>query len=191
MAIKIATGGSSPGKLLNNSDFSSFLRQQQILLLLGIGLIGAVLHASFRWPLQLPGHHGLEWMALLVLARSLSPCPRAASIAAIGAAATSLLPPLGFHNPLIAVDYLLSGLLLDVLTHQGARWRSQTLVLAVSAALAHASKPLLHWLLSTTLGWKFGSLIHGLGYPLFTHLLFGLSGGLVGAWLWHRYSYQR
>ena len=42
------------------------LTWQEALLLTGLGAAAVVLHSVFRFPLQLPGHHGVEWMALII-----------------------------------------------------------------------------------------------------------------------------
>ncbi len=49
------------------------LRRRSTLLLSGAGIAAALLHAATRFPLHLPGHEGLEWMAILMLARPASP----------------------------------------------------------------------------------------------------------------------
>lgn len=122
------------------------IRQNSKLILLGLGILAAFAHATFRFPLHLPGHHGLEWMALPVIARKLSHYRWAAGVAASGAAAASLLPVLGFHDPLTPLFYLVPALALDMLCHAAPpRWRRATLFLGVAAAHAFAAKPILQW----------------------------------------------
>ena len=155
------------------------------LILLGLGAAGAIAHAVLRFPLHLPGRHGLEWMALLVIARRLSPYPGAASLAACGAALVSAIPPFGFAGPLAPLMYLMPGVLLDLLyDFAGARWRGSALALGLFAALAHAARPLVGWNAAAFFGVHYGPLAQGLGYLLLMHLAFGLIGGVIGAQLW-------
>ena len=39
----------------------------ELLLLFGAGMLATVLHQSFRLPLHMPGYHGMEWLAILML----------------------------------------------------------------------------------------------------------------------------
>lgn len=47
----------------------------------------------------------------------------------------------------------------------------------------HATKPLVRLVISILSGWPYGSLLYGVAYPLATHVLFGILGGLLGATL--------
>jgi hypothetical protein len=57
----------SISKVFHSSRFSTLA---EILLALGLGVLAVVLHAKLRIPLKMPGHHGLEFMALLIFART-------------------------------------------------------------------------------------------------------------------------
>lgn len=39
--------------------------------LLVLGVVAGLLQVHLRYPLNIPGHHGLEWMALLLFGRCL------------------------------------------------------------------------------------------------------------------------
>jgi len=149
------------------------------LFLIGIGLLGVIAHASVNLPLKLPGHHGLEWMALLMFARVVSASPWAATIAATSAAAFSYLPVWGFHETTIGLSYLLSGWIIDG-GYRAIKSRAAP-VLALIAALAHAAKPLWKWAAASSLGVHFGSVEAGVWYALGLHLMFGAVGGIAGA----------
>lgn len=177
------------GELLSRRPLSGIrtkaeLTWQEALLLLGLGAGAIFLHATFRWPLQLPGHHGLEWMALLVVGRSFSRYRWAASISSLGAAVSSIMPAWGFSDPFIWLVYLLPGLVMDIGYNLGRYWHGKAWFLAGLGGLALATKPLIRILISTVAGWPYGSLLYGLMYPLATHILFGFLGGLVGAGLY-------
>lgn len=152
-----------------------------VLLLLGAGVIGAAAHQTFDLSLGIPGHQGLVWMALLAFVRGTSPLRWAATITAFGALTASVLPAFGGHGPLTGWHYLLTGIGLDLAFALCGRRLPAVPVIAVGAALAFALKPVSKWLLAAAFDFQFGSIVHGLGYPLFTHLAFGLAGGMVGA----------
>jgi len=161
----------------------SHLRQRSTLILLVLGLLAVFLHATFRFPLQLPGHHGLEWMALLVMARHVSTYRWAATIAACGAAVTAAsLPALGFHSPLAPLFYLLPGLCLDLLfLARPTTWRTSTWLIGTLAGLAFASKVLVQWIGFAAFDFPFGAVVrHGLFHVLALHFAFGFAGGAIG-----------
>jgi len=154
-----------------------------ILFLLGLGALAVVLHASFHWPLHLPGHHGLETMALMVFGRGVTRRPWAATMVAAGASIATLIPVLAPNDLAATWQYLLIGVMLDGLFKLGTGWRYNAFFLAAIAALAHAAKPLSKWLLFQSFDLHFGSLRDGLLIPVSTHLAFGFVGGLIGAWM--------
>ncbi|MGR8932255.1 MAG: hypothetical protein ACU836_16625 [Gammaproteobacteria bacterium] len=133
--------------------------------------------------MKMPGRHGLEWMALLLFARTTSQYRWAAAVTAFGAAMASQVPIAGVHEPWAMLSYLLPGLAVDLFYQSHKNWRQYLLYLAVIAAFAHATRPLLHYLETLYLGIPHGSLSGGLSYPLLTHLGFGFVGGLTGALL--------
>jgi hypothetical protein len=63
----------------------------ELILLLGVGVLAVVLHQSFRIPLRMPGYHGMEWFALLILARLLSNRGAAGMVVGLGAALTACM----------------------------------------------------------------------------------------------------
>jgi hypothetical protein len=153
----------------------------EYLLLVGLGVAAVVLHQVFRFPMNLPGRHGVEWMALLILGRGLSRSRYAGSIASIGASAASMLPIWGISDdPFIWLIYLLPGLIMDLAFSNLTRWKGSLVFLGSLGALAHGTKPLARWVINLSLGFPYGSLLWGVAYPLATHLLFGAIGGVLG-----------
>ncbi len=163
------------------------LQQRSTVILLGLGVLAAIAHATFRLPLRLPGHHGLEWMALLVIARQVSAYRWGATVAASGAAASSLLPMLGFHDPLTPLTYLVPGIVIDLLCLlMPTAKRHSVIFLGVASALAYATKPLIQWAGGLALGLRFDSWSVGLAYLVAMHTLFAFAGGSIAAYLWRR-----
>lgn len=186
MTTRTVPGVSPAGNSSNSVDWTSGAGRRHLALLLIAGVAATALHAKFNWPLRMPGHHGLEWMALLVFARCASPYRWAALAVAIGAAASTAVPVWGFKDPAFShvLAYLVQGVTLDLLHRAGMRLRHWVLALALFGALAHAMKPLVYWLLLHTVGGHYGSLTNGLWYPWTSHLMFGFTGAFTGALAW-------
>lgn len=181
-------GDASPGTWSSASRPRIDARVQLLLLLLA-GAAAAILHESFRWPMRMPGHHGLEWFAILMFARVLSTRPWAAFAVACGAALTALTPLGGHEGSVRPLTYLVQGFTLDLLFLLILRWRLPIGLAVLAGALAHALSPLLKAGLALTGVGGFGSLSKGLAFPLMTHAGFGAVGAAVGLLLalaWQR-----
>lgn len=154
-----------------------------LLLVLAAGIAAAVLHERFRLPLHMPGHHGIEWLALLVLARLASGWPSAGMVAGIGAAlATYGLGHGGHGQAVMAATFLLQGCLADALLFRPRVRLAFYVWVPLAGALIHMTSPLLKnaWMMAADGTPSFGALTHGIGYPLATHALFGACGALLG-----------
>jgi hypothetical protein len=160
------------------------------LFLVSLGVAIVLLEQASRWSLQLPGHHGLEAMALLVLGR-LS-CTNAWAATIVGGSAAVAAPFAGAdHGSLMPLFYVVPGAVLDL----GYRlWpglaERMLLFLPLLAAIAFTTKPVVRVLANQFFGMQFGSLRHGPVYPILTHLLFGFLGALAAVILW-RYTERR
>jgi len=177
------TGNSSRGRKSGVFEPASDLTRGHFLLLLGLGAGIVLLSELFRFSLGLPGHHGLEGMALLAVARLSTNYRWAATIAALSAATTATVLGAG-HGGLVPVFYMLPGLAIDVGALLVPAWRRNMLWLPFFAALGHASKPLLKWIVLQGASPHFGSMVNGLPYPLATHLIFGFAGALTATATW-------
>jgi len=153
----------------------------EALFLLGTGALAVILHRSFDYSLGLPGHHGLEWMALLVISRSLSRFRGAGSLASLGAGLTALIPGLRGGDPFGPFLYLLPGPVMDLAFRYLPRYADKIWFLMFFAGLAHMTKPVARIIIAAVSGWSFGSFRFGVAYPTFSHFFYGLIGGLLGA----------
>lgn len=160
------------------------------LFLVSLGVAIVVLEQAFRWPLQLPGHHGLEAMALLALGR-LS-CSGKWPATLVGASAALAAPLVGAdHGPLMPIFYVLPGVMVDAGYRLWPQFVSRVLLaLPLLAAVAFASKPVVRVIANQLFGMQFGSLRAGPVYPILTHLMFGFLGALAAALVW-RYTEHR
>ncbi len=155
----------------------------EALLLLGTGAFAVVLHRTFDAGLGLPGHHGIEWIALLIMGRSFSKFRGAGSLAGLGASLATAVPFLHTANPFTWLFYLLPGPLMDLAYRYLPRYVDKLWFLVVLGGLAHVTKPLGQLLINLVFGWPFGSFRFGVVYPVASHLLYGALGGLIGALL--------
>ena len=154
----------------------------KLLLIFSAGILAVWFHEALRWPLNLPGRHGLELMAILLFVRMSAPQHYAATLAAMGGIAASLL-----FNDAPGVGNLIlfaQGLFIDS-AHRLLKRHSLTLwLMLVVTALAHMLKPMIKFGFQSSMGIVSDSLSHGLLYPLITHFSFGLIGGLAGFMAW-------
>lgn len=181
--MTVTAGNSCPRKLFGVIELAGGLTTARLLWLLSLGVGIIALEEAFRWPLQLPGHHGIEAVALLVIGRLSCDTRWAATIVAAGA--TVAAPALGAdHGPLTPLFYLLPGAVLDL----GYRLRPTlgrfVLFLPLVGAIAWMAKPVIRVVANLTVGMQFGSLRAGPVYPILTHLLFGFVGAAVAVALW-------
>lgn len=181
--MQATSGKSSLARALNTIEPAGPLTLGRLAFLMFLGALTYVLHKSFHYPLKMPGHHGLEAMALLVIGRLSCTNPFAATIVCISAAATAGLA-VGGHDGSSALLGIAPGLLIDGGVLLFKNWRTQLFVLPLLAAIGHATKPLIRSGLFETAGINFGSLRHGLLYPLSTHFVYGLIGGLAAVLVW-------
>jgi len=182
--MSVAAGESSPRKLFGIIDLVGPLTAGRALFLVSLGVAIVLLEQAFRWPLQLPGHHGLEAMALLVLGRLACTNPWSATL--VGASAAVAAPLAGAdHGVLMPLFYVLPGIVLDL----GYRLWPQLvgrflLFVPLLAALAFSMKPVVRVLANQLFGMQFGSLRAGPVYPILTHLMFGFLGALAAVLVW-------
>ena len=155
----------------------------EALLLLGSGALAVALHRTFDSGLGLPGHHGIEWIALLIMGRSFSRFRGAGSLAGVGASLATVVPFLHTANPFTWLFYLLPGPLMDLAFRYLPRYVDKLWFLVVLGGLAHVTKPLGQLIINAIFGWPFGSFRFGVVYPTASHLLYGMIGGLLGALL--------
>jgi hypothetical protein len=184
-------------RLSNTSSSSEFLSRPwvHIALLIGAGALIGLLHETFRWPLKMPGHHGLELMAIMMFARCASGAHYAATTTSLGNVFVSAF----FTHELMIqqVIYLLQGLLIDSCYPKLSQAKPRlnlylwVLIAGFLAGMAHAIKPVFKWLMKFGIDFHAGSLVNGLSYPLMSHILFGAIGGIVGAYAWRAYQDNR
>lgn len=148
-------------------------------LLLLLGFAAVTLHARLRTPLHIPGHHGLEFMALLVAGKMITQYKYAMTVSSIGASLFAFMTFLSFGNPFMPLTFLLPGIVADLFINRNAK--QHYLFIAIAGGLAYATIPLCRELIMIFTGYPFGSLFTGLVYPFATHFVFGAAGSVLGA----------
>ena len=153
----------------------------EVLFLLLLGMIAITLHSKLRIPMHLPGKQGVLFVALIVTGRGLSRLPFAASVTCTGSALLLLTNWLGFHDPFISVTYILLGGVMDLIFSVSSKFSERPWILAIASGIAWMFIPLFRLLISWFVTIPMNSFSSGIAWPFITHLIFGFTGGLVGA----------
>lgn len=153
----------------------------EVLFLLLLGMLAMVIHAKLRIPLQLPGRQGILFLTLVVAGRGFTKVPFAGTVTCAGSALILATSWLGFREPLTPVVYLLIGFILDLLYLNFRKVMPFVMATVLSCGIGWMIIPLIKFGIASSTGLLFTSFRFGLLWPVATHLLFGLAGGLLGA----------
>ncbi len=152
----------------------------QLILLALLSVLIVVAKIALRLPLQLPGHSGIFWMAIVIVAAGV--VPRRGAVSLVGLTSGIIAAVLGLGD-LGALDTLLSytavGLGAELaLLILGSPEALVTAVLA--GTVGHVGKFVVKWALATIVGAPAGFVALGLARSLVSYILFGALGGLLG-----------
>ena len=161
---------------INVRDWPAWL---EIAFLASLGVVAVIAHARFRLPIQFHGRHGIEWMALLLVGRIGSRYRWASTVTSTSAALTFLLPIWSFGDPYGEITYFLAGPLMDIGFMIFKAWQDKLWFYMLLGALVHPMRVFIRLGITGIVGWKYASLVGGIGYPLLTHMISGLIGGFV------------
>ncbi len=162
---------------LKQHYFSTF----QLILLAMFAVLIVVAKVALRLPLQLPGHSGIFWMAIIIVAAGVVPKPGAASLVGLSSgilAAFLGLGDFGMLNTLLSYLAVGVGTDLALLLMLGNPFRLPVAVLA--ATLGHLGKFLVKWAMASAMGAPAGFVVLGLARSLVGYVIFGAAGGLLG-----------
>ena len=149
-----------------------------------IGIAAVVIRTKLRIPLNMPGHHGLEVMAIFLIGRHWAKLPLASSISSLSAALFLLLPYAGIKDPFIPFIYLMMGTVIDLLYRFTFSEKRMLLSLVIIGSITYSIIPLSRLLIHFTLDYPYSSFLKiGYFYPVFSHFIFGASGGLLAGLL--------
>ena len=174
-------GTSSPRNISKSFPTEWSLTWLEALLLIGGGVMAVVLHRTTDFSPGLPGHHGIEWMAIMILGRASSKFRGAGTLTSLGASFASVLPFLHGENPFTWIYYLLPGPVMDLAFRYLPSYANKIWFMALLGGFAHMTKPIGQLTVNLITGWPIGSFRYGVVYPFASHILYGTIGGLLGA----------
>lgn len=156
----------------------------EILLLTLLGVFAITLRTKMRVPLQMPGHHGVEVMALLMVGRYISGISIASSISGIAAALFMFFPFMGIKDPFLPAIYIIIGMSIDIMYAAFKDYRKYLALFALIGGVAYMMIPVSRLIITSFTGYPFKSLIkNGVVLPVATHFMFGVAGAVLGAGL--------
>ncbi|MBN1888018.1 MAG: ECF transporter S component [Thermoflexales bacterium] len=152
----------------------------QLILLALLAALVVVAKIALRTPLQLPGHTGLFWMAIIVVAAGVVPKPGATSLLGLSSGVMAAFLGLGDFGPLnTLLSYTMIGVSADL-----ALWLlrdPENLVVAVLVGVfGHLGKFLVKWGLAVASGAPLGFIALGEIRAVAGYVVFGGLGGLLG-----------
>ena len=156
--------------------FSTF----QLILLALFSALVVVSKIALRLPLQMPGHSGIFWMAIVVVAAGVVPKIGAASL--VGLTSGLMAAMLGMGD-MGAINTFLSYCLLGVgvdLALLVLRDPENLLSAALTGMVGHFAKFLVKWALAALVGAPIGFVALGLARAIVSYIIFGALGGLLG-----------
>jgi ABC-type thiamin/hydroxymethylpyrimidine transport system permease subunit len=156
--------------------FSTF----QLILLSILAALVVVAKIALRLPLQLPGHSGLFWMAIIVVATGIVPKPGASSLVGLTSGLLAAFLGLGDFGALdTLISYTLTGVGTD-LALLLLRNPENLVVATLAGTFGHLAKFLVKWAMGVVSGAPVGFVALGLARTLISYLIFGALGGLLG-----------
>ncbi len=171
--------------LMNENDRAAPSRPYYLSLfeLLLLGMLAALIvvaNVALRFPIRMPGHSGIVWMALLVIARAIVPKHGASSFAAALSGVLAALMGVGDKGAVnTLLSYAAAGIGVDVVYALG-RAAERPAVCAAAGAVGNLAKLGVKVLLELWIGIPTGFVLLGRLYPFVTYAVFGIAGGYLG-----------
>lgn len=157
-----------------------YLSTFQLVLLVLFAALVVVAKIALKTPLQLPGHSGLFWMAIIVVAAGVVPKPGAASLVGLTSGILASFLGMGDFGALeTLLSYTMVGVGVD-LALLLLRNLDNLVICALVGILGHLGKFLVKWALGALTGAPLGFVALGLARSLVSYIIFGALGGLLG-----------
>jgi hypothetical protein len=157
--------------------FSTF----QLILLALFSALVVVAKIALRTPLQLPGHSGIFWMAIIIVGARVVPKVGASSIIGITSGLLASFMGLGDFGALNTfLSYAMVGVLSDlILLILGGN--TENLIVAIIVGIfGHMGKFLTKWLFGIISGAPVGFVALGLLRAILGYIIFGAIGSVLG-----------
>ena len=162
---------------MQKNYFTTF---ELILLTLFAALV-VVAKIALRLPMQIPGHSGLFWMAIVIVAAGVVPKRGAAALVGLSSGILAAFLGMGDFGALNTFfSYTMVGVGTDL-----ALWLlgdpENVFAAGLASALGHLGKFLVKWIFGMITGAPLGFIALGLMWAFLTYLVFGALGGVLGA----------
>ena len=156
--------------------FSTF----ELMLLALLASLVVVAKIAIRTPMQLPGHTGLIWMAVVIVAAGVVRKPGAVSLLGVTSGLIAAFLGMGDFGALNTfLSYTAVGIGTDLaLLLLGSPENLAAATLA--GAIGHTGKFLVKWAFGIIAGAPVGFLAFGLARSVIGYIVFGALGGLLG-----------
>lgn len=164
----------------SKSHRERFFTTFQLILLAFFGAMVVAAKIALRLPLNLPGHSGIFWMAIVVAAARIVPRRGAASLVGLISAVLAAFLGLGDFG---ALDTFLSYLAVGVATDLAllvVGSPENLFAATLAGALGHMGKFAVKWIFGAISGVPIGFVSLGLAYSLISYIVFGALGGFLG-----------
>ena len=157
--------------------FSTF----ELILLALMSALVVVAKIALRLPLQLPGHSGIFWMAIVIVGAGMVPKRGAASLIGLTSGVLAGFLGMGDFGMLNTfLSYTMIGVGTDLaLMLLGSPENYPAAMIA--ATIGHLAKFLVKWLFGIITGAPIGFVTTGLAISALSYTLWGLLGGFLGA----------
>ena len=159
--------------------FSTF----QLILLVLFSALVVVAKITLRTPIQLPGHSGIFWMAIIVVSARVVPKPGAVSIVGLTSGLIAGFLGMGDFGALNTfLSYTLIGIVADLVLLLLGRRVDLIPVAILVGMFGHLGKLVVKWVFGLVTGAPIGFVAFGLLRSIIGYVLFGAIGGALG-WL--------
>lgn len=163
------------------ASFGSLTLRDLILLAL-IAALCMLAKQVLRIPIHIPGHSGVLWVALFVVARGLVDKRGAGLLLGIVTGLLAMFMGFGANQgPFEWTKWVAAGATLDVMAAVLPGELRSPLKAALVGAAVHLAKLTAMVLVSLMLRLPLAIIALGLGWSATTHVVFGVVGGLLGA----------
>lgn len=176
--MKDSNGNSNQKSISRTFPISKINSAVEVLALFLLGAIAVVLHIKMRIPLKLPGHHGVEFMALIMLGRSFSKIPIASTISSLGIGMMMFFPIWAGKDPFAGAVYMIPGFAIDFLYYQ-FRNNKRIFITAILGGLSYGLIPVARYIIMSITGFPYEALLTGLAYPFLSFTFFGFTGSSI------------
>lgn len=164
---------------MKKNYFSTF----QLILLALFSALVVVAKIALRTPIQLSGHSGIFWMAIVIVGAQVVPKPGAASMIGITSGLLASFLGLGDFGMLDTfLSYALLGIVTDLVLWILGGNAENVVVAVLAATLGHTAKFVVKWIFGLVMDAPIGFVALGLLKAIIGYIVFGALGGFLG-WL--------